>query len=66
MREKLLKIIIEIGGQVVFEVKILKVFYCHMTIFMCLLHGGSWITVTIFFHTSLVKLIVEHCHKKER
>ena len=35
--------------QVIFDVKIFKVFSCVLTVFMCLLHGGSWITIHIFF-----------------
>ena len=41
---KLLKIIIKKDGQEIFDVKILKVIYCLLTMFMHLPHGGSWIT----------------------
>ena len=41
---KLLKIIIKKDGQEIFDVKILKVIYCLLTMFMRLPHGGSWIT----------------------
>lgn len=41
---KLLKIIIKKDGQEIFDVKILKVIYCLLTMLMRLPHGGSWIT----------------------